>query len=293
MTSTQTLSSVDRHAESTRLMKIARDAALSVGDPLRAAFRAAMTVDYKVDLHDVVTIHDKQSEAAIRDFILTAAPDSALLGEEGGSVGSGRIKWYVDPIDGTSNFARGLAFWCVSIGAMVDGEIVAGVVYDPIAKQLFAADLTGVWLNEGPIRSRAVPEEAHATLITGYPVARDFRLDGKEAALKDFGTLVEAFSTLRRPGSAALTLCHVAAGWCDAATGFGVNPWDVTAAILILRNAGGSYRPLGLGRVPQGQPANMYPGYVAIGAGGNYPTLNAVADGISSRREIRAGSGRD
>lgn len=288
MTSNQLSSSIDRYAESTALMQIAREAALLVGDPLRAAFRGAMTVDYKVDLHDVVTIHDKQSEASIRDFILAAAPDSALLGEEGGSVGAGRVKWYVDPIDGTSNFARGLAFWCVSIGAVIDGEIVAGVIYDPIAGNLFTADLTGVWLNGEPIRSRAVADEAHATLITGYPVARDFRLDGKAAALENFGTLVEAFSTLRRPGSAALTLCHVAAGWCDAAAGFGVNPWDVTAAILILRNAGGSYRPLGLGRVPPGQPANLYPGYVAIGAGGAYPTLDLVADTISSRREIRA-----
>lgn len=288
MSSTSLTQAADRRAESTALMQIAREAALSVGGPLRAAFRSAMRVDYKVDLHDVVTIHDKQSEATIRDFILAAAPDSALLGEEGGSVGSGRVKWYVDPIDGTSNFARGLAFWCVSIGAVIDGEIVAGVVYDPIAEHVFAADLTGAWLNGEPVRSSAVPDEAHATLITGYPVARDFRLDGKQAALEDFGTLAEAFSTLRRPGSAALTLCHVAAGWCDAATGFGVNPWDVTAAILILRNAGGSYRPLGLGRVAPGEPAHLYPGYVAVGAGGNYPTLDAVADGISGRRESRA-----
>lgn len=288
MSSTSLTEAADRRAESTALMQIAREAALSVGGPLRAAFRSAMRVDYKVDLHDVVTIHDKQSEATIRDFILAAAPDSALLGEEGGSVGSGRVKWYVDPIDGTSNFARGLAFWCVSIGAVIDGEIVAGVVYDPIAEHVFAADLSGVWLNGEAVRSSAVPDEAHATLITGYPVARDFRLDGKQAALEDFGTLAEAFSTLRRPGSAALTLCHVAAGWCDAATGFGVNPWDVTAAILILRNAGGSYRPLGLGRVAPGEPAHLHPGYVAVGAGGNYPTLDAVAGGISARRESRA-----
>lgn len=273
---------------STRLMDIARTAALKVGPSLRAAFRSNMAVDYKADLHDIVTIYDKQSELAIRDHILSAEPDSTLLGEEGGSTGAGRVHWYVDPIDGTSNFARGLAFWCVSIGAVVDGEIVAGVVYDPIAEQLFSADLGGVWLNGQPMRSRATPEEAHATLITGYPVARDFRLDGKAAALSHFGDLAETFSTLRRPGSAALTLAHVAAGWCDAAVGFGVNPWDVTAAILILRNAGGSYRPLGLGKVADDAPAHLCPGYVAIGAGGDYPTLERVADAISAHRKSSA-----
>ncbi|WP_108462537.1 inositol monophosphatase family protein [Devosia naphthalenivorans] len=265
-------------------MQIARSAALLVGDPLKAAFRSNMTVDYKVDLHDIVTVHDKQSEVAIREYIMREVPDSTLLGEEGGSIGNGRVNWYVDPIDGTSNFARGLAFWCVSIGAVIDDEVVAGVIYDPVAGHLFSADLSGAWLNDEPLRSSAIPEEAHATLITGYPVSRDFRLDGKQAALASFGELAETFSTLRRPGSAALSIAHVAAGWTDAAAGFGCNPWDVTAAVLILKNAGGRYRPLSLGKVPESAPAHLHPGYVAVGAGGQYLTLDRVANEISERR---------
>src|SRR4051812_31346606 len=101
--------------DSARLLEAATRAALKVRDPLLAAFRSAMAVDYKVDLHDVVTVHDKQSEATIAASILSDVPDSMLLGEEGGLIGEGSIQWYVDPIDGTSNFARGLAFWCVSI----------------------------------------------------------------------------------------------------------------------------------------------------------------------------------
>ena len=267
-------------------MEIAKEAAALVGPPLRAAFRSTMAVDYKVDLHDIVTVHDKQSEATIRDYILRTAPDSALLGEEGGRVGNGRVQWFVDPIDGTSNFARGLAFWCVSIGAVIDDEVVAGVIYDPVADHLFSADLTGAWLNGQELRSFATPNESHATLITGYPVARDFRLDGRGTALSSFGELAETFSTLRRPGSAALSIAHVAAGWADAAVGFGCNPWDVTAAVLILRNAGGSYRPLPLGKVAPGSPAHLCPGYVATGAGANYPTLDRVADAISDRRQL-------
>lgn len=272
------------HARSAALRIVAEEAARKVRAPLLAAFRSVMDVDYKVDLHDLVTVHDKQSEQTIRDLIFERVPDSTFMGEEGGSVGDGPVCWYVDPIDGTSNFARGIAFWCVSIGAVIDGEIVAGVVYDPVADNMFAADTSGVWLNGEPLRSSAIAEEARATLITGYPVARDFRLDGKAEALEHFGLLAETFSTLRRPGSAALSLAHVAAGWTDAAAGFGVNPWDVTAGVLIVRQAGGTYRALTLGKVAPDAPDFFCPGYVATGAGANYPTLDGVADAIDAHR---------
>lgn len=272
------------HARSAALRIVAEEAARKVRAPLLAAFRSVMDVDYKVDLHDLVTVHDKQSEQTIRELIFERVPDSTFMGEEGGSVGNGPVCWYVDPIDGTSNFARGIAFWCVSIGAVIDGEIVAGVVYDPVADNMFAADTSGVWLNGEPLRSSAITEEARATLITGYPVARDFRLDGKAEALEHFGLLAETFSTLRRPGSAALSLAHVAAGWTDAAAGFGVNPWDVTAGVLIVRQAGGTYRALTLGKVAPDAPDFFCPGYVATGEGASYPTLDGVADAIDAHR---------
>jgi myo-inositol-1(or 4)-monophosphatase len=243
-----------------------------------------MAIDFKADLHDPVTRHDREAEAAIRGFLLERVPDSTVVGEEDGASGAGRIAWYVDPIDGTANFARGLASWCVSVGAVAGEAIVAGAIVDPVGGTIFSADLGGAWLDDRPLRSRAVADERKAALITGYPVARDFRLDGRDAALRTFGTMVETFSTVRRPGSAALSIAHVAAGWADAACGFGVNPWDVTAAILILRQAGGRYRPLSQGKVPPGAPAHLCPGYVATGAGGGYPTLDRLADGISEGR---------
>ena len=278
----------DLAAASRSLRRIARDAALKVAPPLLAAFRSRMAIDYKVDLHDPVTEFDRQSEATIREHIMAAAPDSVIIGEEGGTAGAGNIKWYVDPIDGTSNFACGLAFWCISIGAVIGDEIVAGAVYDPVADDMFSADLTGAWLNDEPLRSVGQAEEARATLITGYPVMRDFRLDGREVALADLGDLIEAFSTLRRPGSGALSLCHVAAGWVDAATGFGANPWDIAAGALIVRQAGGEYRPLTLGRVAADSPAHLCPAYVAVAGGGRYPTLDRVTAGISARRQNRS-----
>ncbi len=271
--------------ESRHLRDVAERASRLMREPLLAAFRSYISVDYKVDLHDVVTRHDKESEVAIRAFILGEVPDSAVLGEEEGASGAGRVQWYVDPIDGTANFARGLAFWCVSVGAVIDGEIVAGAVYDPVADLLFSADLSGAWLNGERLKSRSVPDERHAALITGYPVERDLRLDGRERALASFSELVETFSALRRPGSAALSICHVAAGWMDAAAGFGVNAWDVAASILILRQAGGSYRPLTLGKVDAGARDFTCPGYVALGEGADYPTLMRVARDISDRRD--------
>ncbi|KOF21029.1 inositol phosphatase [Ensifer adhaerens] len=273
-----------RLERSKRLVEIARGAASEVRAPLLKAFRSDMVVDYKRDLHDVVTIHDKCAEATIRDFIFAHEANSAMLGEEGGQVGEGDIQWYVDPIDGTSNFASGLAFWCVSIAAVEQGEVIAGVVYDPVADLMFSADLEHAYLNGEVISSQAVDDESRATLITGYPVSRDFRLDGREAALANLCELVETFSTLRRPGSAALSIAHVAAGWADAATGFGVNSWDVAAATLILKNAGGHYEPLTLGKVPADAPDFMCPGYIATGAGANYPTLQRVARAISATR---------
>lgn len=271
--------------ESRRLRTVAEQAAQLMRAPLLAAFRSNMAVDYKVDLHDVVTQYDKEAEVAIRAFILGEVPGSVVIGEEAGESGAGRVRWYVDPIDGTSNFARGFAFWCVSVGVAIDGEVVAGAVYDPVAGMLFSADLTGAWLNGEPLRSRAIAGERHATLITGYPVARDFRLDGHEQTLANFGELVETFSTLRRPGSGALSLCHVAAGWVDASAGFGSNPWDVAAAVLILKQAGGSYHPLTLGKVATDTSDFMCPGYVALGEGADYPSLMRVARRISDGRD--------
>jgi hypothetical protein len=103
-----------------------------------------MEVDYKRDNHDLVTRYDRLAEDRIREAILERVPDSVIVGEERGTEGSGDIRWYVDPIDGTANFVSGFAYFCTSIGAVVDDQLVAGAVLDPIANNLFTADLTGI-----------------------------------------------------------------------------------------------------------------------------------------------------
>ncbi|BDZ40382.1 inositol monophosphatase family protein [Microbacterium suwonense] len=251
-------------------------------EQLRAAFRGQMSIDHKRDARDVVTVHDKNAEKAISAYIFKQEPDSRILGEEGGAVGDGAVAWFVDPIDGTSNFVDGIAFWCVSVAAAVDGEVVAAAILDPMADDLFSADLEGALLNGEPLLSTAAATEAEATLITGYPNARQLTAHGG-VALTDFAELVLAFRALRRPGSAALTLAHVAAGWADAAAGFNVNPWDISAAELIVKKAGGSYIPLAVGQHERPVHSYDHRGYVAVGGGASYPTLMSIARDIAAR----------
>lgn len=266
------------------LGETARRAVEKVREPLLAAFRSQMDVDFKRDRHDPVTEHDRRAEAMIRDLIFKEVPDSTFMGEEGGSTGDGEVHWYVDPIDGTANFARGLAFWCVSVGAVIGNEIVAGAILDPVTGNLFEATTDGATLNGKPMQSRAVRQEKQAVLITGYPVSRDFEIDGEAQALARFGELTNTYAALRRPGSAALSLAHVAAGWVDAAAGFSVNPWDVTAAILIVQKAGGTYRPYDLSGGNTGSRIFEMPAYVATGQGADYPVLTRIADEIAAQR---------
>jgi myo-inositol-1(or 4)-monophosphatase len=262
---------------SARLTEVAADAARAVADDLRTAFRGGVDISYKRDAHDPVTVHDRAAEEKIRASITKAVPDSTIVGEEAGAAGTGGVHWYVDPIDGTANFARGLAFFCTSIGAVVDGRIVAGAVLDPIAGHLFTADLTGSRLNGQPIASRGAADETHALLITGYPNAGEIDRAG-EAALRRFQRLVTAYGTVRRPGSAALSLAHVAAGWSDAAMGTSVNGWDVCAAQLLVTSAGGDYRSF---TRDGSAPAWDSPCYVAHTAGLRPTVLESVVADLS------------
>ncbi|MFB4310565.1 inositol monophosphatase family protein [Actinomadura sp. GTD37] len=257
---------------SRELAGIAELAARATGDRLRTAFRSRPEVDTKRDMHDPVTVHDRAAEETIREVLAKESPGSVVVGEEGGAQGpdgdaasnggagsDGGIRWYVDPIDGTANFAVGLPFFCVSIGAVAGGEVVAGAVYDPVRDEMFSASLGGATCNGERIESRGAARDETAVVATSYPSARELHAD-RDEALRRFGQMVEAFATLRRPGSAALTLAHVAAGWTDVAYDPSINAWDVTAALLLVRQAGGTYLPLG-GK--PGAPDHEAPGYLA------------------------------
>lgn len=233
-------------AESRELAGIALVAARSVGGRLREAFRSRPAVRTKRDFHDPVTEHDLAAEETIREVVERYCPEGTVVGEEGGLSGGaeGRVTWYVDPIDGTANFAAGVPFFCVSVAAAVGGQVVAGVVYDPVRDEEFVGSLAGAFVNGVRLRSVGAADDATAMLLTSYPTARDLAEEG-EAALLRFGELVRSFAAVRRLGSAALKLAHVAAGRADAALGLRASPWDVAAGSLLVRQAGGVYVPMG------------------------------------------------
>jgi myo-inositol-1(or 4)-monophosphatase len=235
------------------LVSIAAGAARDVGDLLRAAFVDAGAAGTKRDFHDLVTAHDHAAEERIAAFLLARAPDSTVLGEEGGRRGTGRVRWHVDPIDGTNNFASQIPFFCVSIAAEEDGRIVAGVVYDPIRAELFSADADGASCNGSRIAARGASTEREAVLATDFPapVGPAARLDG--LGLELFGTMVERFGTVRRLGSTALALAYVAAGRVDVTFGLGAQPWDIAAGLCLVSAAGGLCRSF-----PGGEPGAVW-----------------------------------
>ncbi|MBT1683298.1 inositol monophosphatase family protein [Curtobacterium flaccumfaciens] len=276
------------------LRAIAEEAARTVAPDLLAVFRAPMTISTKRDAHDVVTLHDRAAEEAITAVLTAAVPGSVVLGEEGGTTGGTGstgaaggidtagdngdtgstadpvVRWIVDPIDGTANFARGLAYWCISIAAEVDGEVVAGVVFDPVADHVFAADDDGAWLDGAPMHSSSGPDDA-ATVLTSFPVQQDLDLLGEAAAFDLLRDLTLRYRHHHSLGSGALNLVHVAAGWSDVTMGFATHPWDVAAGALVLERAGGWFR--GFRRGEAVDRAHLADDYVAAGAGGSHAEL--------------------
>lgn len=229
---------------SLHLAEIAANAALSVGDMLVKASAEAtagqVAIAEKASFHDLVTKYDKESEQIISDYILQHHPDSAIVGEEGGAQGGapggGSVNWYIDPIDGTSNFASGIPFFCVSIGAALGDKLLAGVIYDPMRNELFSASMEGAFLNGAPIQSKGGVTDSESLLVTAYPSPH---IPITDQDFLTFGKVVNSFATVRRMGSAALAMAYVACGRADVMFEPGINPWDVAAGIFIVEQAGG------------------------------------------------------
>jgi myo-inositol-1(or 4)-monophosphatase len=222
--------------------KIAREA----GALLREFYAKGVETEYKGDV-DLVTEADRATEKLIVARLKAAFPSHGVYGEEGTRTGlESEYRWYVDPLDGTTNFAHGFPAFCVILGlerrtaglaADSDGEIVAGVIYDPLRDEMFLAEKgKGAWLN-----GRAVHVSKTATLQesltgTGFPSKK--RHDNpnvyfyQEVTLRSHG--------VRRAGSAGLDLAYVACGRLDGFWEFNLNPWDTSAGVLLVREAGGT-----------------------------------------------------
>ncbi|WP_460853729.1 inositol monophosphatase family protein [Nocardioides montaniterrae] len=186
---------------------------------------------------DVVTVADREAEELIRERLLAARPDDAILGEEGDDhPGTTGVRWIVDPIDGTVNFLYGLREYSVSIAAEVDGEVVAGVVLDVANGRLYAGDTeTGVPTREGtPLGVRPPVPLAQRLVLTGFSYSAEVRAIQGAAVAR----LLPQVRDIRRHGSCALELCHLAEGSADAYVEEGINLWDHAAGGLIARLAG-------------------------------------------------------
>jgi myo-inositol-1(or 4)-monophosphatase len=189
---------------------------------------------------DVVTEMDRAAEELITRRLLAQRPGDAILGEEGGESGEGRVRWIVDPLDGTVNYLYGLADWAVSIAAEVDGTVVAGVVTAPARNEVCTATAGGgAWLRagDGPpvaLRCNTGVALAEALVATGFGYAAARRkVQGEVVA-----ALLPRVRDIRRGGSCAVDLCSVAAGRVDAFYERGVNYWDYAAGGLIATEAG-------------------------------------------------------
>lgn len=219
------------------MLDFAIELAYRAGGLLRAAAEGERSVEAK-RYADLVTDADKASEALILGAIRERYPDHAILAEESGaSGGSGGYTWVIDPLDGTLNYFHGFPFYSVSIGLAHAGELLLGVVFDPLRGELFAAERgQGARLNGRRLHVSATESLNQALLTTGFPYSRFSEPDNN---LREFNHLSRRAREIRRSGSAALELCYVAAGRSDGHWELELNAWDLAAGALIVREAGG------------------------------------------------------
>ena len=221
-----------------RNRQIAFAAAHEAGKLLLARLGDVRTIDYK-GVANIVTDVDKAAEKLILKTIRAEFPHDEILAEESGKNTGAHTNrcWLVDPLDGTTNYAHGYPFFGVSIALVENGKQTLGVVFNPVADELFFAEAgQGAWLNDGPIRVSKIAQLKESLLATGFPPNTP---NAQKASMEQFKCLTAASHGVRRDGSAALDLCFVACGRLDGFWERKLAPWDVGAGTLIVEEAGG------------------------------------------------------
>jgi myo-inositol-1(or 4)-monophosphatase len=209
--------------------------AREAGGLLMSYFDRHIKIEYKGDA-DLVTVADRKSEALIMERLRAQFPTHDVMGEEGTRIETGSdYKWYIDPLDGTTNFAHGFPVFCVSLGVQFRGKSAAGVIYDPTRDEMFVASAgNGATLNGKKIQVSATSRLADCLIGTGFPSHKRH----KNPNIHFYHQLTLRSHGVRRAGSAALDLCNVAAGRFDGFWEFNLNPWDTAAGIVIAEEAG-------------------------------------------------------
>lgn len=223
-------------AQSLDLISPMQAMAREAGRLLMDYFRQHVKIEYKGDV-DLVTVADRKSEALILERIRKQFPTHDVMGEEGARIETGGdYKWYVDPLDGTTNFAHGFPVFCVSLAVERRGQRIAGVIYDPTRDEMFAAELgSGARLNGAAMQVSATANLGECLVATGFPSQKRH----KNPNIYFYHQLTLRTHGVRRAGSAALDLCNVASGRFDGFWEFNLNPWDTAAGVLIVEEAGG------------------------------------------------------
>lgn len=221
----------------TDYLHFAEQTAREAGALLREGYTRAKRIDFKGSV-DLVTEYDHRSEQLILGRIRAAFPQHAIRAEESGRSGQAAdYEWLVDPVDGTTNFAHGFPIFAVSIALARRGTPVAGAVYDPTRDEMFLAEAgQGAALNGARLQVTAETRLDRALLTTGFPYDVRTSADNNFAQFMQFYKRAQA---VRRPGSAALDGAYVACGRVDGYWEFKMKPWDLAAAALLVREAGG------------------------------------------------------
>ncbi len=217
-----------------KVINIAKEA----GEIIRNGFGENLKVELKTGDNNIVTNIDKAAEKTILNFVKLEYPNHSIIAEESGTERkSSEYTWVVDPLDGTTNFAHGLPIFAVSIGVQKNGETITGVVYDVMNDKVYAAEKgSGTYVNgykSSVTKNNSLPE---SLVVTGFPY--DIKKDLDET-VRVFTQFLLKARGVRRLGSAAISLCYVASGIFDAFWESGLNPWDVCAGMLLVKEAGG------------------------------------------------------
>tara|TARA_Y100000588_G_scaffold325949_2_gene360065 strand:- start:930 stop:1733 length:804 start_codon:yes stop_codon:yes gene_type:complete len=217
-------------------VRAARNAAKVI---LRASEDLSRVEAQQKGSNDIVTNVDKEAESIIRETILKAYPEHSIVGEELG-VTEGKdtdYQWIIDPLDGTTNFIKGIPHYAISIALKVKGRLDQAVIYDPVRSELFTASRgQGAQLNSTRLRVAKNNEIAGTVLATGFPFKQKHHIDAYTEAFK---ALFVHTADIRRAGSAALDMAYVAAGRIDGFFEIGLKPWDTAAGELLIKEAGG------------------------------------------------------
>ena len=213
------------------------EASTKAGKRTLEEFGKAQSVEFKGAI-DIVTAMDKEAESIIIAEIRDNFPDHCIVTEESDlEENDSNLRWIIDPIDGTTNYAHGFPMYCVSIGFEKDGVVEEGVVYLPYLNEMFYAKRgEGAFLNDKKISVSTTSELDKSLVATGFPY--DIRTS-KDNNLNNFTRIVKEVRAVRRPGAAAIDICYVAAGRFDGFWETKLKPWDMAAAKVILEEAGG------------------------------------------------------